>query len=92
MVGLRALQDAIREQSGAVPASLDVTKALRRIKHAGVTGEIEFDERGELRNPTFMVYEFRRRGSVHARCASGACPCRTGGCTLECCRKLDVQG
>src|SRR5262245_47633122 len=41
MVGLRAVQDAIREYEGAGPVYLDVTKALRRIKYAGVTGEIE---------------------------------------------------
>jgi branched-chain amino acid transport system substrate-binding protein len=92
MVGLQALQHAIREQGGDVSPSPDVTKALRRIKHSGVTGEIEFDERGDLRNPTFMVYEIRRQVVVHARCARGACPCRTGACTLECCRKLAVPG
>jgi ABC-type branched-subunit amino acid transport system substrate-binding protein len=91
VVGLRGLQHVIREQGVGGSPSLDVTGALRRIRYAGVTGDIEFDERGDLRNPTFMVYEFRgRRVFVHGRCATGACPCRTGGCANSCCRRTEL--
>jgi hypothetical protein len=93
MLGLKALELVITEQPPDRPSPPDVTAALRRIKHPGVTGDLEFDERGNLRNPTLMVYEATmNRLTVHGRCASGACPCRVGGCTTQCCRRRDVRG
>jgi branched-chain amino acid transport system substrate-binding protein len=51
-IALKAIESAAR---GAVPSREAVAAAVRRTKHQGVTGEIEFDGRGDRRKALYVV-------------------------------------
>ena len=49
---LKAIESAARS---AVPSREAVAAAIRRTKHQGVTGEIEFDGRGDRKKALYFV-------------------------------------
>jgi branched-chain amino acid transport system substrate-binding protein len=59
-VGLKALEAAVKEAGGALPPRAAVTTAVRKVKQAGITGALEFDDKGDLKKATYLVYEVAR--------------------------------
>jgi branched-chain amino acid transport system substrate-binding protein len=51
---LRAIESAAK---GAAPSREAVAAAVRRTKHQGVTGEIEFDARGDRKRALYFVFK-----------------------------------
>jgi branched-chain amino acid transport system substrate-binding protein len=56
-VGLKGLEAAIREGGGRLPTRAAVARAVRKVKHAGITANVEFDDRGDLRKATYFVIQ-----------------------------------
>ncbi|MGH7319599.1 MAG: branched-chain amino acid ABC transporter substrate-binding protein, partial [Candidatus Rokuibacteriota bacterium] len=56
-IGLKALEAAIKEAGGKVPTREAVAKATRKVKHSGITGSVEFDDKGDPKKATYLIYE-----------------------------------
>jgi branched-chain amino acid transport system substrate-binding protein len=56
-IALKAIEAAIKEAGGKAPSREAVTKAVRRVKHSGITGNIEFDDKGDPKKATYLIYE-----------------------------------
>ncbi len=48
---------AAAAKGGAAPAREDVTAAVRKIKHTGITGTIEFDQKGDPKKALYFVLQ-----------------------------------
>jgi branched-chain amino acid transport system substrate-binding protein len=59
-IGLQAIEAAIKEAGGTRPTRGAVAKAIRKIKYAGLTGTVEFDDRGDPKRATYLVYQVGR--------------------------------
>jgi len=59
-IGLKALEAAIKEAGGKVPTRDAVSKAARKVKYAGITGYVEFDDRGDPKKATYLIYQVGR--------------------------------
>ena len=55
-IGLKALEAAIKG-AGKLPSREAVAKAVRKAKHDGITGTIEFDDKGDPKKATYLIYE-----------------------------------
>jgi branched-chain amino acid transport system substrate-binding protein len=56
-IGLKALEAAIKDGGGKLPTREAVAKATRTIKHKGITGSVEFDDKGDPKKATYLIYE-----------------------------------
>jgi branched-chain amino acid transport system substrate-binding protein len=56
-IGLRALEAAIKEAGGKAPTREAVSKATRKVKYSGITGNVEFDEKGDPKKATYLIYQ-----------------------------------
>lgn len=56
-IGLKGLEAAIKEAGGKLPTREAVSKAVRKVKHNGITGSIEFDEKGDPKKATYLIYQ-----------------------------------
>ncbi len=56
-IGLKALEAAIKDAGGKVPTREAVAKATRKVKHNGITGNVEFDDKGDPKKATYLIYE-----------------------------------
>jgi branched-chain amino acid transport system substrate-binding protein len=56
-IGLKAIEAAIKEAGGNLPTREAVARAVRNVKHSGITGNIEFDEKGDPRKATYLIYQ-----------------------------------
>ena len=56
-IGLKALEAAIKEAGGKVPTREAVAKATRKVKYSGITGNVEFDEKGDPKKATYLIYQ-----------------------------------
>jgi branched-chain amino acid transport system substrate-binding protein len=56
-IGLKALEAAIKDGGGKLPSREAVAKATRTIKHKGITGSVEFDDKGDPKKATYLIYE-----------------------------------
>lgn len=54
---VHVLAEALRQANSLEPKKIEL--ALRGIRYAGVTGLISFDEKGNLINPSYTVYQIR---------------------------------
>jgi branched-chain amino acid transport system substrate-binding protein len=54
-IALRAIQTAAK--SGAAPSREDVSAAIHKIKHTGLTGTIEFDQKGDPKKALYFVLQ-----------------------------------
>ncbi|MBI3628586.1 MAG: branched-chain amino acid ABC transporter substrate-binding protein [Candidatus Rokubacteria bacterium] len=54
-IALRAIQTAAK--SGAAPSREDVSGAIHKIKHTGLTGTIEFDQKGDPKKALYFVLQ-----------------------------------
>jgi branched-chain amino acid transport system substrate-binding protein len=56
-IGLKAIEAAIKEAGGKLPTRDAVTKAVRKVKHSGITGNVEFDDKGDPKKATYLIYQ-----------------------------------
>jgi branched-chain amino acid transport system substrate-binding protein len=56
-IGLKAIEAAIKEAGGGMPSREAVAKAVRKVKHSGITGTVEFDEKGDPKKATYLIYQ-----------------------------------
>lgn len=56
-IGLKALEAAIKGAGGKTPSREAVSAAVRKIKHTGLTGTIEFDEKGDPKKALYFVLQ-----------------------------------
>ena len=54
-IALRAIQTAAK--GGAAPSREDVSGAIHKIKHTGLTGTIEFDQKGDPKKALYFVLQ-----------------------------------
>jgi branched-chain amino acid transport system substrate-binding protein len=52
---LKALEAATK--GGKMPSREDVSVAIRKVKHSGITGEIEFDSKGDRKKALYFVLQ-----------------------------------
>ncbi|MFB3818219.1 MAG: branched-chain amino acid ABC transporter substrate-binding protein [Candidatus Methylomirabilales bacterium] len=56
-IALKAIEAAIKGAGGNMPSREAVTAAVRKVKHSGLTGNIEFDEKGDPKNALYFVMQ-----------------------------------
>lgn len=56
-IGLKALEAAIKEAGGKTPTREAVAKAVRKVRHGGITGNVEFDDKGDPKKATYLIYQ-----------------------------------
>ncbi len=56
-IGLKAIEAAIKGAGGNMPAREAVGSAIRKTKHEGITGSIEFDEKGDRKKAGYFVLQ-----------------------------------
>ncbi len=56
-IGLKAMEAAIKEAGGNLPTREAVARAVRNVKYSGITGNIEFDEKGDPKKATYLIYQ-----------------------------------
>ncbi|MBI4013312.1 MAG: branched-chain amino acid ABC transporter substrate-binding protein [Candidatus Rokubacteria bacterium] len=56
-IGLKALEAAIKEAGGKAPTREAVAKATRKVKYSGITGNVEFDDKGDPKKATYLIYQ-----------------------------------
>jgi branched-chain amino acid transport system substrate-binding protein len=59
-VALQAVEAVTRDRPGVVPAREAIATAARRVRHRGVTGDIEFDGKGDLVSAEYLVLRVGR--------------------------------
>ncbi|MBI4609295.1 MAG: branched-chain amino acid ABC transporter substrate-binding protein [Candidatus Rokubacteria bacterium] len=55
-IGLKGLEAAIKAAGGKLPSREAVMVAVRKVKHSGITGTIEFDEKGDPKKALYFVF------------------------------------
>ena len=56
-IGLKALEAAIKAAGGKLPTRAAVTAEVRKVKYSGLTGTIEFDEKGDPKKALYFVIQ-----------------------------------
>ena len=56
-IGLKAIEAAIKGAGGKAPAREAVAVAVRKTKYEGITGSIEFDEKGDRKKAGYFVLQ-----------------------------------
>ncbi|MBI1845582.1 MAG: branched-chain amino acid ABC transporter substrate-binding protein [Candidatus Rokubacteria bacterium] len=56
-IGLKAIEAALKGSPGKTPSREAVAKAVRGVKHAGITGNVNFDEKGDPKIATYLIYQ-----------------------------------
>jgi branched-chain amino acid transport system substrate-binding protein len=56
-IGLKALEAAIKAAGGKMPTRAAVTAEVRKLKYSGLTGTIEFDEKGDPKKALYFVLQ-----------------------------------
>jgi branched-chain amino acid transport system substrate-binding protein len=56
-IGLKALEAAIKGAGGKAPSREAVAKEVRKTKYTGLTGTIEFDEKGDPKKALYFVLQ-----------------------------------
>ena len=56
-IALKAIENAIKADGGKMPSREAVTAAVRKIKYSGLTGNIEFDEKGDPKKALYFVMQ-----------------------------------
>jgi branched-chain amino acid transport system substrate-binding protein len=56
-IALKAIDAAIKEAGGKAPTREAVAKAVRKVKYNGITGNVEFDDKGDPKKATYLIYE-----------------------------------
>ncbi len=56
-IGLKAIETAIKEAGGKMPAREAVSVNIRKTKFEGITGHIEFDEKGDRKKAGYFILQ-----------------------------------
>jgi branched-chain amino acid transport system substrate-binding protein len=56
-MGLKAIEAAIKGAGGKMPSRAAVSAEVRKLKYAGLTGTIEFDEKGDPKKALYFVLQ-----------------------------------
>ena len=56
-IGMKAIEAAIKAAGGKVPSREQVSVAIRKTKHTGLTGTVEFDEKGDPKKALYFVLQ-----------------------------------
>ncbi len=56
-IGLKAIEAAIKGAGGKAPSREAVATAVRKVKYEGITGSIEFDEKGDRKKAGYFVLQ-----------------------------------
>ena len=56
-IALKAIEAASKEAGGKAPTRDAVSKAIRKVKHSGITGSVEFDDKGDPKKATYLIYQ-----------------------------------
>jgi branched-chain amino acid transport system substrate-binding protein len=56
-LGMKAIADAIKAAGGKMPSREQVAVAVRKTKHTGLTGAVEFDEKGDPKKALYFVLQ-----------------------------------
>ena len=51
------IEGPLKEAGGKVPTREAVSKAVRKTKHNGITGNVEFDDKGDPKKATYLIYQ-----------------------------------
>ncbi len=60
---LVALENAIKENGGKKPTREQVSRAVRQVKLEGITGAIEFDDKGDIKKAKYFVMQVAGTGN-----------------------------
>jgi branched-chain amino acid transport system substrate-binding protein len=61
LVGIRAIEQWIKANPDKKPSRADVSAAVRKLKNfRGVTGSIEFDNKGDPIKAKYFVFQFEK--------------------------------
>jgi branched-chain amino acid transport system substrate-binding protein len=55
VIALKAIEAAAK--GGKSPGREDVSTAVRKVKHSGITGDIEFDGKGDRKKALYFVLQ-----------------------------------
>jgi branched-chain amino acid transport system substrate-binding protein len=62
LVGIKAMEGWIKTNGGKKPTRIDVSTAVRNLKgFKGITGSIEFDNKGDPVNAKYFVLQFNKQ-------------------------------
>ncbi len=56
-IGLKAIEAVIKANDGKMPSREQVSVAVRKTKHKGITGSVEFDEKGDPKTALYFVLQ-----------------------------------
>jgi len=56
-IGLKGLEAAIKEAGGKAPTREAVAKAVRKVTYNGITGNVSFDDKGDPKKATYLIYQ-----------------------------------
>ncbi|HUG35704.1 MAG TPA: branched-chain amino acid ABC transporter substrate-binding protein [Candidatus Limnocylindrales bacterium] len=56
-IGLKAIEAAIKASGGKLPSREQVSVAIRKTKHNGLTGAVEFDDKGDPKKAKYFVLQ-----------------------------------
>ena len=56
-IGLKAIAEAVKAAGGKAPSREQVSVAVRKTKHTGLTGVVEFDEKGDPKKAKYFVLQ-----------------------------------
>jgi branched-chain amino acid transport system substrate-binding protein len=56
-IALKGIEAAIKANGGKMPSREQVSVAIRKTKHTGITGTIEFDEKGDPKKALYFVFQ-----------------------------------
>ncbi|MCI0547253.1 MAG: branched-chain amino acid ABC transporter substrate-binding protein [Candidatus Rokubacteria bacterium] len=56
-IALKGIEQAIKDNKGAVPTREQVSVAVRKTKHTGLTGTTDFDEKGDPKKALYFVLQ-----------------------------------
>jgi branched-chain amino acid transport system substrate-binding protein len=56
-IALKAIESAIKANGGKLPSREAVSAAVRKVKHNGLTGNVEFDEKGDPKKALYFVMQ-----------------------------------
>ena len=55
-IGLKGLEAAIKDAGGEAPTR-EAVAAVRKVKHTGITGTVEFDDKGDPKKAIYFVIQ-----------------------------------
>ncbi len=56
-IGLKAIEAVIKAGGGKMPSREAVSRQIRKVKHEGITGNIEFDEKGDRKKAGYFILQ-----------------------------------